>query len=487
MKLKTFLLLVLVFLFVSASSQTFRIDSTFQTDYNFLTIKPWSLTQGSIAKIVVLEDQSVILGGSFSDPNFDQTSIIKLEKNGLTIYSFRYHKYEYAMDSFDTLGSNIYAAEDARVKKFNINSCELDQDFSTNLGLGEFNGSICALSDGGLYVSGNVVDTGLVRMVTKVTQNGHLDTTCIHDTNERVFNYFRYDDERLIVNGGFSLYDNIPVNKIIRIFNDGQLDTSFNCSGISGALVDLHVQENGKIILCGSFNLFNDTTKIAILRIMSDGSVDSTFNNFNNITANVRDSSLIPIFGTQSFMATAICATDDDKYIIGGHFSHYQDYFRNGIALIDSCGFLDTLAFTGSGIDTCLTSWPTFGIRDIVAAGDNKYYVGGYFSGFNGEEVQPIFRLEAVYEDIEPVTVNQTRLRISPNPAKDYVSIEIPEHIHSGILSIYSMDAKLQYSRQISYGESSVLVSTESWVNGVYNCILESEGIVASEKILVVH
>ncbi len=487
MKIKTLLLLGLVLTVVSASSQTFRIDSTFQTDYNFRAIKPWSLTQGSIAKIVVLKDQSIIVGGVFSDPNFDQSSIVKLDKYGQVINSFMYHKYEYWMWTFDTLGTSIYAVDNHRVKKFDASTCELNPEFSINFGMGEFTSSICTLNDGDFFVAGLKLDTGGIKLVTKVKPDGISDSTFNHNTNGLVLNYHRYDSQRLIVEGTFTTYDNISVNDFIRVYNDGQIDTSFDCSGIWGSINDMHVEEDGKAILCGSFYLFGNSTRIAMIRIMPDGSLDSTFNNFNNVTALIRPNFESPYRDTLSFELSTICATEDHKYIIGGQFSHYQNYFRNSLALIDSNGFLDTLAFTGSGIDTCLTGWPYLGVRDIVAAGDNKYYVGGYFSRFDGIDVQPIFRLEAVYEDIEPITVDQTRLKISPNPAKDFINIEIPKHIHSGLLSIYSLDAKLQYSKQIRFGEIAVSVSTESWVNGVYNCILESEGTVASEKILVVH
>jgi uncharacterized delta-60 repeat protein len=88
-------------------------------------------------------------------------------------------------------------------------------------------------------------------------------------------------DNKVIIAGNFSTYNGVSTNKIVRINEDGTLDTSFTCSyPFSGAISGIALQPDGKIIVAGNFTG-------TIIRLNTDGSKDTTFNTGNVFTTNV--------------------------------------------------------------------------------------------------------------------------------------------------------------------------------------------------------
>jgi hypothetical protein len=64
-----------------------------------------------------------------------------------------------------------------------------------------------------------------------------------------------------------------------------------------------------------------------------------------------------------------------------------------------------------------------------------------------------------------------------PNPSEDQVNMEcnVPDGL-TGNLSIFDVNGKLVYSRQISSGLQIITVDVSNWVDGVYMCSLEADG-----------
>lgn len=476
---------------VPAQGQTFILDTTFQTDYNFLFHMPGQPYQGSVAKIVELPNKSLIVGGSFHDPMFGYNAIVNVDEDGMTNNSFSFIKgscyfYTYAINN-----SDIYTISQFEVLKLDINTGERDFQFEANIDASGWGGSFSrffVLQNGDFYIGGSVWHQGIYRSIGRIKANGYYDTTFTHYANTNVSQFHKYDDDRILVNGNFTQYDGVDVSCLIRIFNNGERDTTFNSQLERGRVMDVHKQDDGRIIVCGYFTLFNDTTKLAMVRLFPDGKLDGSFNNFNNVDGCIWDSTAVQFVDPNAYQIAAICPTANSKFIIGGMFTSCEGRYRGNIALVDKDGFLDTLAFNGSGIDTCLTSYTIFGVRDIISTDNDKYYVGGYFSRFDGTEVQPIFRMKADYSIIEEAPVLDPVI-IFPNPAKDFFMVSFASSFgqNDSMLEVYSIDGRLVHRARIPSHIDELRVNTSMWQMGTYICHIKTASeIVVSKKLVIV-
>jgi len=145
-------------------------------------------------------------------------------------------------------------------------------------------------------------------------------------------------------------YNNVAVNKAIRINTDGTQDTSFNASVLifSGTVIyDVAIQTDGKVLCVGVIQNWPSD----IVRLNTDGSYDTSF--FSGIT--------------NTGAIYKVLQQSDGKIMIGGSFSYSG---RNRIARLNSNGTLDT-TFTSpfSSIDI---------VRDISIQSDGKYIVVGF-------------------------------------------------------------------------------------------------------------
>lgn len=88
------------------------------------------------------------------------------------------------------------------------------------------------------------------------------------------------NDDKIIVVGDFDRFKNTPVKGIVRLLPNGNRDLSFNLDGLNGHIslpTKVFIQSSGKIIVYGNNKL---------VRLNNDGSLDSSFTiqNFSGIT-----------------------------------------------------------------------------------------------------------------------------------------------------------------------------------------------------------
>lgn len=121
--------------------------------------------------------------------------------------------------------------------------------------------------------------------------------------------------------------------KIIRLNLNGTLDTTFNSGsatyyGMSGsnnltsttilnAVIDT---ETNKIYVCGRFHNYNGVAAHHIIRILQNGDLDTTFSGYTSIVGNL-----------SSDYVEFIELSGIDKLLIGGIFSQYKDPVTNVI------------------------------------------------------------------------------------------------------------------------------------------------------------
>lgn len=178
------------------------------------------------------------------------------------------------------------------------------------------------------------------------------------------------NDNKVIIGGYFTAFNEKNINKIARIDN-GYLDSTFKTgSGFNDYVQCLAIQDDGKILVGGNFTTYNGTTRNRIARLNADGTLDITFNPSNGFNSLVR----------------SIAIQSDGKIVVGGNFTSFNGTSRNRIARLNANGTLDNTYNPGTGFN---------GIVYSVAIQDNdKALVGGGFTLFNGAIRERIARLK---------------------------------------------------------------------------------------------
>lgn len=172
-------------------------------------------------------------------------------------------------------------------------------------------------------------------------------------------------DGKLIVIGGFTKYNGVTVNGIVRLNTDGTRDTTFNVGGsgfdleASGSRVPskLLIEENDNIIVGGSFSTYNGVSSVNLIGLNSNGSVNQSFTYLN-----------------PTGYVTTIQKDTDGKILVGG----------NGISFIPP-----PQRFNIFRLNSDLTFDATFNaefnltggfVSSIVPLSDGKILVAGNFS-----------------------------------------------------------------------------------------------------------
>jgi uncharacterized delta-60 repeat protein len=89
-------------------------------------------------------------------------------------------------------------------------------------------------------------------------------------------------DGKILVGGSFYSFSNTIRQNIVRLNGDGSLDTSFSSpvftiSSFRSEIFSIALQADGKILLAGRFSTVNGVATPTIVRLNQDGTVDTTF------------------------------------------------------------------------------------------------------------------------------------------------------------------------------------------------------------------
>lgn len=87
-----------------------------------------------------------------------------------------------------------------------------------------------------------------------------------------------FNDNKIIVGGGFTSMNGIQRIGIARLNPDGSLDESFNPgTGVNGIVRSVALQSDGKVVIAGEFTAVNEVPRNNLARLNADGSVDASF------------------------------------------------------------------------------------------------------------------------------------------------------------------------------------------------------------------
>lgn len=169
-----------------------------------------------------------------------------------------------------------------RLARLNDNG-SLDTAFTTAMGTGP-DGIVDALAvqdDGKVVVGGRFFNfNGTTRRhIARLNADGSLDTTFNPGTgpnNIQIISIIIQPDGKMLLCGDFTSFAGVPRVGLVRLNADGTVDTGFDTGvGATGPTYGTLVQPDGKIILYGGFNLFNNQNYGKLVRLLPNGTIDT--------------------------------------------------------------------------------------------------------------------------------------------------------------------------------------------------------------------
>ena len=182
---------------------------------------------------------------------------------------------------------------------------------------------------------------------------------------------------KLYIGGSFTAYPTgTTANRMVRVNQDGTPDSTFNIgTGFGGGINTITEDTStGKVYVGGNFTTFTGTSINRFLRLNSDGSRDTTFNVGTGFDGTIYDS----------------VVQSDGKVIAVGSFRNYQGSGAPQIARLNTDGSRDTTFSAGTGFSGSAQL-----VSNVIVDSNNKVLCVGTFTGYNGNTVGRIVRLNS--------------------------------------------------------------------------------------------
>ena len=221
----------------------------------------------------------------------------------------------------------------------------VDRQFLTGTGADDTVTAIELRQDGRILVGGGFrsyngnVSYGLVELNGDGTLNTEFDVGT--GFNGTVRDMKLMEDEKLLVVGEFSTYNNTNAVYMARLHPDGKIDHQFAPKKVPNAPINaVDYDVDGSIVVVGEFNMVGDFTRNFIVKYKSDGRVDPDFESVEGANGIIHDVVLQP----------------DGKILIAGDFTRINYVERNRIARLNPNGTVDRSFNPGNGFDATVYS-----------------------------------------------------------------------------------------------------------------------------------
>lgn len=136
---------------------------------------------------------------------------------------------------------------------------------------------------------------------------------------------------KLLIVGSFTSYNGSNYTNIIRLNSDGSVDTSFSVgSGFNDYVNEFIILDDDSIIVVGKFTTYNSISAKNIIKLNNDGSVNSGFVYGAGFTA------------TPYSLANGIDVNSSGKIFVGGYFNKYNTTTYNNLIKLNADGTSDT-------------------------------------------------------------------------------------------------------------------------------------------------
>lgn len=342
-----------------------RLNADYSLDFGFNSLGPLG-NYFSIADIELQNDGRVIVGGQ---ETFGAGSVTGYSLNRLT-----------------TTGA-------------------LDPTFTRYLfgGFGSqavFVSDVSQQSDGKIIASGNfiTIDGSTYNRYARFNYDGTIDNTFYSggtgtgfsiavnneiDSKDRVYMFTGI--------GAFSTFNGSQFGGILRLTKDGQLDTTFNGTGLGGFSKDVGaaivnsvtILSDNKILCAGSFNRYNGVPcPQGLVRLNEDGTLDTTFNNGGS-----------GLF-TPSLFTVSPCEAMIEKkevYLIVYDTNLTSNTYNgitipNDIFMINKDGSLNMEFNTNAGTGI-IGGEPGSGPRSVKRLSNDSFLIVGNITQYNGTSI----------------------------------------------------------------------------------------------------
>jgi hypothetical protein len=503
MKRKIFLVYLLFSVSIGAvKAQTYELDSSFYADYPFYNFQNYY--NPTVYNILESLDRNLYVSGDIynSPPPYGLT-LLRFDSCGNQDMTFQpilgsenpLHVFKLVNDTVHSVARSL---SDSHYYKYDMAGNMVNIDWQQN-----FEDSVQAtwatdaylFNDGSLLIAGNIhffpPFNNPKHDLMRIRHDGTVDSSLIADLfsggSDVIWKMEPYDDDRLMVFGrwGSWMGDNNVEDGLRRIHLPScVIDTTFYNiienlpdSNFYSIVQQINVLEDEKILVIGRFKVKSYNKILGMVRLNANGSLDSTFNYLDNMNCLYSD--------YVSMVNTIAPLHDGSGYLIGGFFKSYQGLERHSIAKIDLNGYLDAQAFTGLGVDTIsdLTgSGPSeysLGVGQILPTKDGKFYIAGQIDKFNGDHVQPIFRIQPAPYNNNEITENRDT-KVYPNPASMQVFID--NATPGSTIQFFNLEGKLM--KNICKGDIQS-INLAGFKSGIYLIRITSGNEVSTVKLVI--
>ncbi|MDX2301879.1 MAG: fibronectin type III domain-containing protein [Microscillaceae bacterium] len=360
-----------------------RLNANGTLDATFLTENGASGLVNTLS--VQQTDHKIILGGNFSFFNGTRVNnLARLNADGTLDASLvhplagNHHVYS---SEIQTDGRILLAGNFDKLKgpnkdyliRLNSNG-SIHSNFNSNSGGNGLVSTIKMQADEKLLIGGAFTsfNNTTANRIVRLHPNGSIDESFNSGigANDTVRNICIQKDGKIILVGNFTSYNGLNANRIARLNPDGSLDETFAIGvGADNIIFSVDIQEDQKILVGGRFTTFNNQTINRLVRLHKDGSIDESFQVGTGVNGDVLTMSILK----------------DSTILIGGRFSQYNETFRYRIAKLNSDGSLNQEFKPGGGFDRP--------VKKIIPQTDHKIIVCGDFSSFSGTPRENIARL----------------------------------------------------------------------------------------------
>jgi uncharacterized delta-60 repeat protein len=236
------------------------------------------------------------------------------------------------------------------------------------------------------------------KKVIRLNTDGSLDNTFTTQFNDNNIIASFVQSIKVDINGKILIglgtsplvSNNITYYGIIRLNDDGSIDTTFN-NGLIGTGPDtsvnaIEIDSNDNIYVGGKFSTYNGTNRSSILKLLPTGLLDGNFS-YGGVLSS-----------TPSSIVNSIKILSNGKIVIGGSFGAIgtnADTAAANLRLLNVDGTLSTAFVLSNPVPTPLQSWRN------VARGYNVY-VEQVFNNFNNLDLLILTR------GVDPHTPKQT-------------------------------------------------------------------------------
>ncbi|HEX8250306.1 MAG TPA: FG-GAP-like repeat-containing protein [Pyrinomonadaceae bacterium] len=334
---------------------------------------------GAVQTVVTQPDGKVLIGGNFEIVSgVFRGGLLRLNTDGSVDASFNPPSFLMTNGTIfinaiglQSNGKIIVAGQFSQINGFFVSApivrlnTDGSLDTSFNLGTlqGLFQGSINDLDirpDDKILIAGAFSYTtqsgGVTRdNLARLNPNGSTDTTFTPSG----FNPQIIDDIAVQPDGkilGFNETDAGESRYLRRLNPDGTQDSLFGNIWVSGRVLAIKIQADGKILIGGNFTTVNNFPPGGIARLNADGTLDQTF---------ISSSTPVTVYDIEF--------ASDGKILVAGTFLNYSGVQRNLIARLNLNGTLDDSFNFNRNVNGVIYS----ALYDIAPLPNGQIVIGG--------------------------------------------------------------------------------------------------------------